>query len=83
MDGEDALGTLQPLARALDYTRGKELVHCDVKPANTIIGPDSHVTLADFVVAWAAQATLSAGLVSSLRGDGSDSTAGLEQWLPG
>ena len=57
MATQDALEILRPLADALDYAHGQGIVHRDVKPANVIIGPGGRVTLTDFGIAHATQAT--------------------------
>ncbi len=44
----EVLANLYPLALALDYAHGEQMVHRDVKPANVIIGPAGRVTLTDF-----------------------------------
>jgi serine/threonine-protein kinase len=57
MSLEEVLGTLRPLADALDYAHGRGLVHRDVKPANVVVGSDGRPTLTDFGIARAAAET--------------------------
>ena len=54
---DEAVDVLRPLAEALDYAHSRGLVHRDVKPANVAVGPDGHITLTDFGIVRAAQAT--------------------------
>ncbi len=41
------------LARALAHVHGRNIVHCDVKPANILVRTDGRVKLADFGIATA------------------------------
>lgn len=52
-----ALLILAQLAGALDYAHSQNVIHRDLKTANVIIGPDDHVTLVDFGLALAPEAT--------------------------
>jgi YVTN family beta-propeller protein len=45
------------LAEALDYAHSQGVIHRDIKPSNIFIGKNDHVTLADFGIARAAEAT--------------------------
>ena len=48
------------VASALQYIHAQELIHCDVKPANMLIGEDDQILLSDFGIATTAHTTLSA-----------------------
>lgn len=48
---DDALPWLGALCDALDYAHGRHVLHCDVKPANILIGTDGGARLADFGIA--------------------------------
>ncbi len=42
------------IAAALHYIHSQKLIHCDVKPANMLIGQDEQILLSDFGIATAA-----------------------------
>jgi serine/threonine protein kinase len=54
---DQALRVARPLAEALDYAHSQGLIHRDVKPSNIIVGQGGSITLTDFGIARAAQAT--------------------------
>lgn len=47
------------IAAALHYIHSQKLIHCDVKPANMLIGQDEQILLSDFGIATAAHNTAS------------------------
>jgi serine/threonine protein kinase len=53
LDLPRAIRLLTPLAEALDYAHRQGVVHRDLKPQNTFVSPDDHVTLMDFGIARA------------------------------
>lgn len=48
---ETVLPYILQLADALQYIHNRGLIHCDVKPANLLLGTNQHVWLSDFGVA--------------------------------
>ena len=45
---DDVLGILRPLASAIDYAHGHEVLHRDLKPSNVILDADGSPVLTDF-----------------------------------
>lgn len=45
------LGILEPVCEALEYAHSMEVYHCDVKPANIMIGRTGRILVADFGIA--------------------------------
>jgi len=39
---------MQEIAEALSYVHAREIVHCDLKPANVLLDQEGHVRVADF-----------------------------------
>jgi serine/threonine protein kinase len=54
---EEALRIARPLAQALDYAHGQGLIHRDIKPSNIVVDEEGNITLTDFGIARAGQAT--------------------------
>jgi len=52
---EEALGVLEPIARALDYAHSQNIIHRDIKPSNVLFDQDGRAYLADFGIASQAQ----------------------------
>jgi serine/threonine-protein kinase len=59
---EQAIEILKPIARAIDYAHGKNLIHRDIKPSNILFTEEDEPVLSDF------------GLVKSLDTSGLTST---------
>ncbi len=56
----NAVALAAGLADALDYAHRHNVVHCDVKPHNVVVGPDGAPKLIDFGIARAVSSTNSA-----------------------
>jgi len=41
-------GWMEEVAQALHYVHAKQMVHCDLKPANVLLDEEGHVRVADF-----------------------------------
>lgn len=54
LDRADGLRVLGSVAAALDYAHSNGVVHCDVKPANVLLGADGRVKVVDLGIALAA-----------------------------
>ena len=53
-----AIKVLLQLAAALSYAHGRGIVHRDVKPQNVLMTDEGDARMADFGIAWAAEATV-------------------------
>jgi serine/threonine protein kinase len=45
---EEAAGYIIALAKALEHCHSRNVIHCDIKPENVLIGADGKLKLADF-----------------------------------
>jgi serine/threonine protein kinase len=61
---EEGLRVLRSVAAALDHAHSLGVVHCDVKPANVLLGADGRVKVVDLGIALAAD-------TSEITGEGS------------
>lgn len=48
LDLEKVEGWIEEVAQALHYVHSKQMVHCDLKPANVLLDEEGHVRVADF-----------------------------------
>ena len=55
---DETIELLTPIAAALDYAHGENVVHRDVKPANVMIRKDGHPFILDFGIAREMQETM-------------------------
>jgi serine/threonine-protein kinase len=54
---ERALGVLEQVAEALDFAHSRTILHRDIKPANVMVEPGDVLTLTDFGIARAGEAS--------------------------
>jgi serine/threonine-protein kinase len=52
-----ALGVLEQVAEALDFAHSRTILHRDIKPANVMVEPGDALTLTDFGIARAGEAS--------------------------
>ncbi|HJT24044.1 MAG TPA: serine/threonine-protein kinase, partial [bacterium] len=48
LDNEKVADWMKEIAQALSYVHSKQMVHCDLKPANVLLDEEGHVRVADF-----------------------------------
>ena len=76
----DAARLLLPIARALEYAHGWNVVHRDVKPANILITESGEPMLSDFGIAKILGATGTTQLTGTGMGVGTPQYMAPEQW---
>ncbi len=47
-EADSVAGWMEEVAQALSYVHAKQMVHCDLKPANLLLDEEGHVRVADF-----------------------------------
>lgn len=77
----EAARLLLPIARALDYTHRRDVLHRDVKPSNILLNEDSDPMLTDFGVAKILEDVEGNTLTGTGMGVGTPEYMAPEQWL--
>ncbi len=47
-ESDEVADWMEEIAQALGYVHSKQMVHCDLKPANVLLDEENHVRVADF-----------------------------------
>jgi len=76
-----AVGLLLPIARALDYSHRREILHRDVKPSNILLNEEGDPLLSDFGVAKILEEGTGNTLTGTGVGLGTPEYMAPEQWI--
>jgi serine/threonine protein kinase len=77
----EAAGLIAPIARALEFAHGQNIIHRDIKPANILISQSGAPILSDFGIAKMLDKAESTQLTADGVGIGTPDYMAPEQWM--